>query len=260
MAVSNLLFSVGICWEFVGGPHRGPSSATALPGQVTAWWHLCNSISEQTGAKRQSEMQQGRAERVAIFALEIKTCQHCSFSCKPDHTQHNSDGRHKHTRHRNPSCASAQGWAAHTISLREMGGILISHCLFLCPDVTWVPPRSSLAAQAPPARSITAITVPMSAAHGLSESWLRDRPHCPAADISPRVAKPASNQVLSLYCSGSAPGASVPALVLKLLTPSRLWAGQCTERAAHTQDQTITPNTCFWGWDTGICYFSINKH
>lgn len=129
MTVSNLLF---FQLEFAGScAHRDTPSATALPDQVTAQWHLCNSISEQTGAKRPSEMQQGRAERVAIFALEIKTCQHCSFSCKPDHTQ--AQQRWQAQAQEANEILSLGVISSHH-QLRDMGGIFQYPTAYSCPQ------------------------------------------------------------------------------------------------------------------------------
>lgn len=109
----------------------------------------------QSRAKRQRKMQQGGSQTGGKICLEIKTCRHCSFSCKPDHLQHNSDGRGKQMKQRSLPAATSQVQAAHTTSFRGNTEAALSHPLLLPPDVIQALPCISPAVQVLPSASNT---------------------------------------------------------------------------------------------------------
>lgn len=109
----------------------------------------------QSRAKRQRKMQQGGSQTGGKICLEIKTCRHCSFSCKPDHLQHNSDGRGKQMKQRSLPAATSQVQAAHTTSFRGNTEAALSHPLLLPPDVIQALPCISPAVQVLPSASST---------------------------------------------------------------------------------------------------------
>lgn len=109
----------------------------------------------QSRAKRQRKMQQGGSQTGGKICLEIKTCRRCSFSCKPDHLQHNSDGRGKQMKQRSLPAATSQVQAAHTTSFRGNTEAALSHPLLLPPDVIQALPCISPAVQVLPSASST---------------------------------------------------------------------------------------------------------
>lgn len=182
-------------------------------------------------------MQQGRAERVAIFALEIKTCQHCSFSCKPDHTQAQQRQQAQAQEANEILPLPQPGGDQLTPSAQRHGGDLsISPCLFLSP--VWPAFLHSLAVQALLAEASQQPQSPCQVPMAIL-SLVRGQSTLPTSWYFIQSGQtPASNQVLSFYCSVPAPGGSVPALVLELLRHSRLWAGQCTQQHTGSNHHT----------------------
>lgn len=179
--------------HWVGGAQRGASSATALPGQLTAnsvvtslQLYLRANWSQKTkwdaaGQSRESGTICIRNKNMPTLLIFLQAWSHST----QQQWQAQAQEAKKPLLWHSPGVISS-----HHQLQRHDGGDINIPLLIPVSHMTWVPPCSSLAVQAPPSRSITTITlVTMSGANGHPESWLRDNPHCPTAAISSRVAK-----------------------------------------------------------------------